>query len=172
MYKNKSIILVLIFAMVLALDLSSVSAAETKVGYLNLNRLVNESAMGKAGMKDIGKIKQQSQNTIAEKLKRINDIKIDLEAKTGLKAEDKKDRIDELNTLIKEYKRMTADSKEDIQKEYQELVARVMKKADNVLKSVAKKKKYTMILTDPKPLGYLDPSVDITNDVLKELNKK
>jgi len=41
-----------------------------------------------------------------------------------------------------------------------------------VLKRVAKKRKYTIILKDPKADGYLDPSVDITDEVLKGLNKK
>ncbi|OQW97351.1 MAG: molecular chaperone Skp, partial [Desulfobacteraceae bacterium A6] len=33
------------------------------------------------------------------------------------------------------------------------------------------KQKYTMILKDPNSIGYLDPSVDITDDVVKDLNK-
>ena len=38
-------------------------------------------------------------------------------------------------------------------------------------KKVAKRNGYTIILKDPNAIGYLDPAVDITDEVLKELNK-
>ena len=40
------------------------------------------------------------------------------------------------------------------------------------MKKVAKKYKYTIIIKDPNAVGYLDPDVDITDKVIKELNKK
>ncbi|MEA3279491.1 MAG: OmpH family outer membrane protein, partial [Thermodesulfobacteriota bacterium] len=70
-----------------------------------------------------------------------------------------------------DYQRLLADAKEDILKEDREVVSIILQKADNVLKKVAKKKKYTIILKDPNAIGYLDPKIDITDDVLEELNK-
>lgn len=67
---------------------------------------------------------------------------------------------------------MVADAKEDISREDRELVALILKKADDILKKVAKKKRFSIILKDPNAIGYLDPDVDITDLVLKELNKK
>jgi len=52
------------------------------------------------------------------------------------------------------------------------VVAIILQKADDVLKKVAKRKKFTIILKDPNAIGYLDKKVDITDDVLKELNKR
>jgi len=37
---------------------------------------------------------------------------------------------------------------------------------------VAKKKKFVIILKDPNAIAYLDPKVDITDLVLKALNRK
>ena len=68
---------------------------------------------------------------------------------------------------------MVTDAREDITREDRQLVAIILQKADGVLKRVAKRKKYTIILMDPpKTVGYVDPKVDITDDVLKVLNKK
>ena len=67
---------------------------------------------------------------------------------------------------------MVADAKEDISREDRELVALILKKADDILKKVAKKKRFSIILKDPNAIGYLDPDVDITDLVLKELDKK
>ncbi|CAD7848633.1 MAG: hypothetical protein [Olavius algarvensis Delta 4 endosymbiont] len=89
-----------------------------------------------------------------------------------MSASEKQDKVEALKKLYKDFQRMVADAKEDISREDRELVALILKKADGVLKKIAKKKKYSIILKDPNAIGYLDPDVDITDLVLKELNKK
>jgi len=147
-------------------------AAGTKVGFVNLSRLVKESKMGKTAIAELDELRTEKQNEISEKVRKINDLKLDLEANAeDLKNEDKKDRVEALNTLIKEYKRMKDDAKEEITRQDRDLVNTILQKADGVLKKVAKKKKFTIILKDPNAIGYLDPDVDITDDVLAELNR-
>ena len=152
--------------------LCGVSYAEQKVGYINLQRLVNESKMGEAAKKDIEKLRMQRQTTINNKLAEVNKLKDLLEkSEKGMSAKERKDVSESLQKVYKEYQRLLADAREEITREDRELVAVILEKADGVLKAVAKKQKYTMILKDPNTVGYLDPSVDITDDVVKELNK-
>ena len=148
------------------------SYALDKVGYINLQRLVNESKLGKAAKNDIRKLRKKKEATIKSKLDDITKLR-DFINKEGDKIppSEKRKKIDTLQNMYKEYQRLVADAKEDITREDRDLVATIMEKADGVLKKVAKKKKYTIILKDPKAIGYLDPSVDITDAVLKELNK-
>ena len=157
-------------AMVLILSISS-NAAE-KVGYINLQRLVNESDMGKAARSDLQKLRSEKEAVIRDKLQEINNLR-DLLNKEGntMDAAEKRDKEQALNRALKEYQRLVEDAREDISNEDKELVAIILQKADPVLKEVAKKQKYTIILKDANAIGYLDPSVDITDDVLKELNK-
>ncbi len=173
MHNKKMYMIGLVLVLVISFCFSSsIIAAPTRVGYINLERLVKESVMGKAAMEGIERLRQEKQGMISRKLKTINEIKIDLENNNELMKDfERKDRVDELNSLIKEYKRMVADAKEDITKEDQGMVAEILKEADGALKKVAKKKKFAIILKDPNAIGYLDESVDITEEVLKELNK-
>jgi len=152
--------------------LSSVSHAEDRVGFINLQRLVNESAMGKTARADIEKMRSEKEAMLKNKLKEVNDLK-DLLNKEGAKmdAATKRDKVQALYRANKEYQRLVDDAKEDITNEDKELVAIILQKADDVLKKVAKNKKFAIILKDANAIGYLDPSVDITDDVLKELNK-
>lgn len=147
-------------------------AAEQKVGYINLQRLVNESKMGEAAKKDIEKLRKQRETTVNNKLVEVNKLK-DLLDKSGkgMSVTEKKDVTESLQKAYKEYQRILADAKEDITREDRQLVAVILEKADGVLKAIAKKQKYTIILKDPNTIGYLDPSVDITDEVVKELNK-
>jgi outer membrane protein len=148
-------------------------AANNKVGFINLQRLVNESKMGKSAREDILKLRREKEKTVATQQKRITQLrdKINTGA-ASMSAAEKQDKVEALKKLYKDFQRMVADAKEDISREDRELVAIILKKADGVLKKVAKKKKFSIILKDPKAVGYLDPDVDITDLVLKELNKK
>jgi len=152
--------------------LCPVSHAEDGVGYINLQRLVNESAMGKAARADIEKMRSEKEAMLKDKVKEINDLK-DLINKEGDKmdAATRRDKAKALNKANKEYQRLVDDAKEDLTNEDNEVVAIILQKADDVLKKVAKNKKFAIILKDANAIGYLDPSVDITDDVLKELNK-
>ena len=158
---------------ILGLGLSTFSYAADKVGYINLQRLVSESKMGQAAQKDIRKLRKKKEKIVADKLWEINKLK-EVINKEGEKMtpSEKRDKLEALKKAYKEYQRLVADAKEDIVREDRELVSIILKKADGILKKVAKKKKYTIILKDPNAIGYLDPSVDITDLVLKELNKK
>ena len=166
-------ILSVMICMTLILGTTVISSAADKVGYINLQRLVNESSMGKAAREDIQKIRNDREAELRAKLKEVNDLKnfVNNEG-ANIDPAVKRDKIQELNKAYKEYQRLVTDARDEIANEDRELVAIILQKADAVLKEVAKKEKYTIILKDPNAIGYLDPSVDITDNVLGELNKK
>jgi len=167
----RKIILALISCFIFMIVAVSSYAAD-KVGYINLQRLVNESEMGKAAKNDLLKLRAEKEASLKAKLKELSDLKGQIDKKGNeMSSDEKREKTQTLNRLYKEYQRHVADAKEEIVSDDRELVAKILKKADGSLKKVAKKKKYAIILKDPNAIGYLDPSVDITDDVLKELNK-
>ncbi len=170
---RKKNLLVIAGCIVLALVWCTSSYAAEKVGYINLQRLVNESKMGKEAKADIQRMRKTKQAVLNKKLKDIIKLRDFINQKGDkLPARERRDKIELLQKMNKEYQRLVADAKEDIAREDRDLVAIILEKANDILKSVAKKKKYTIILKDPKTIGYLDPAVDITDLVVKELNKK
>ena len=172
--KKNSVLLITGFSvLVLLVAWVAGSPAADKVGYINLQRLVNESKMGKAASADIRKMRAVKEAELNEKLKEINELKASLNNDgKDMAPTVRKNMIESLQRTYKDYQRLLADAKEDIAREDKELVAIILTKADGVLKKVAKKNKYTIILKDPNAIGYLDPGADITDLVLKELNKK
>jgi outer membrane protein len=144
-----------------------------RVGYLNLQRLVNESDMGKTAKQEIQKLRKEREAAINGKLVEINRLKelINNQGST-MSSDEKREKIEQLQKAYKEYQRMVADAKEDIEREERQLVSVILTEADSVLKKVAKKMRYTIILKDPNVIGYLDPSADITDHLLRELKKE
>jgi outer membrane protein len=148
-------------------------AAEGKVGFINLQRLVNESKMGQAARENIKQLRQQRQNQLKTKLEEINALRTEVnEKREEMSLKERQDKIEVLQKAYKEYQRMVDDAKEDITREDKELVALILQKADGILKNVAKSNGYSIIIKDPNVLGYLDPGLDITDLVLKALDKK
>ena len=155
------------------LGTATAGIAAEKVGFINLQRLVNESKMGKAAKEDIQKLRAAKQAQLTQKLNEINKLRGQIN-KTGNQMEpgERRDKIEILQKAYKEYQRLVADAKEDLTREDKELVGIILQKADGVLKKVAKKNNYAIIIKDANAVGYLDPAADITDMVLKELNKK
>jgi len=170
---RKKNLLVVAGCIVLGLVWCTSSYAAEKVRYINLQRLVIESKMGKEAKADILKMRQTKQAVLENKLGDLTKLRDFINQKGDkLPAREKRDKVDLLQKMYKEYQRLVADAKEDITREDRELVAIILEQANDILKKVAKKKKYGIILKDPNAIGYLDPDVDITDLVLKELNKK
>jgi len=170
---RKNLLLVVGFITIGLVVCSASFAASDKVGYINLQRLINESKMGQAARADIQNMRQEKEAVLRTKLDEINKLRAYINKNaTKMVSTEKRDKIEKLKKIYKEYQRLLADSKEDIVREDRELVAIILKKADSVLKKVAKKKRFGIILKDPNAIGYLNPDVDITDAVLKELNKK
>jgi len=147
--------------------------AADKVGYINLQRLVNESEMGQAAKAEIQKLRKEKEQAAAARLQEINRLKEKINAPDSkLSTAERREKMEAFQKAYKDYQRLVADAKEDIAREDRQLVSIILDKADGVLKKVAKKQKYAIILKDPNAVGYLDPEVDVTDEVLKELNKK
>lgn len=166
-------LLTILSCLLLGLALCTSAYAADKVGYINLQRLVNESKMGKDARADIQKMRKDKEAMLTSKLQDINKLKEFINKEGGkMPPAERRAKVEFLQKLYKEYQRLVADAKEDITREDRELVAIILGKANDILKKVAKKRKYSIILKDPNAIGYLDPDVDITDLVLKELNKK
>ena len=169
MYKLLKIVVVLSF---LIPSTAGYVMAGDRVGYINVQRLVDESTMGKEAKKELQAIRRQKELDAEKQLDRINELKNRIQNdKDKMSISDRKDLTEELQASVKKYQRYVEDAKEAILKEDRELVANILQKADNVLKKVAKKEDFSIILKDANVLGYLDPQVDITERVLKELEK-
>lgn len=148
-------------------------AADYKVGFINLQRLINESTIGKEAQKKIQKLREEKQSIADSKLRDIQKFqKFIKEEVAKMPPQEQRKKQEAFREAYKEYQRLIADAREDIAREDRELVATILEKAQDIVKDVAKKNKYTMIVKDANAIGYLDPEVDITDDVVKELNKR
>ncbi|MBU1194388.1 MAG: OmpH family outer membrane protein [Proteobacteria bacterium] len=75
MFTKKTVAAILsVFTLVIVSGCDSSVFTQGKVGYINLERLVKESEMGKAAMADIEALRQEKQAMISQLTKEISDI--------------------------------------------------------------------------------------------------
>jgi outer membrane protein len=148
------------------------SKAETKVAFIDIDTLMNQSSAGKSlseQLNNINQINQKNFKTIKEKL----DIeKNDLSKKKNILSTDeyKKQVID----LNKKFKSLQADAKkknESLQLKRNDSINFFLSELNKLLSEYSNKNQLTFII-DQKNIIIGKTELNITNEILKSLNKK
>jgi outer membrane protein len=144
-------------------------AQESKIGFVSTERIFREAAPAKAAQ---AKIEQEFSRRdkelqdMAARLKGMSD-KLDKEAAV-LPESDRVRRQRELADLDKDFQRKQREFREDLNQRRNEELATVLEKTNKVIKQIAETEKYDIVFQEAV---YASPRIDITDKVLKALNK-
>ena len=158
----------IMLAFVLAIALSGAAmAAEVKLGYVNLQRALNECSAGKEAVVELEaetKKRQEQVDIKQEELKKLNE---EIEKKRAVWSEDMREQKQkELQAKMQEFQRFYLQSNDDIKKREQEKKTVIIKDLIELAKPLAKEKGYTFIF-ETQGLIYGPPDADLTNDLIK-----
>ncbi|WAV93017.1 OmpH family outer membrane protein [Oxalobacter aliiformigenes] len=145
-----------------------VHAQEYKIGYINPDRIMSESAPAKAAEKklegDFSKRNKELRDTQA-RLKSMGE-KLDKDMPV-LSESQRIKRQRELADLSQDFQRKQRAYREDFMQRRNEEIAKVFDRVNKEINKIAKDGKYDLIVQDAV---YISPRVDITEQVLKALN--
>ena len=147
----------------------AVQAQESKIGFVSTERIFREATPAKAAQ---AKIEQEFSRRdkelqdMAARLKAMSD-KLDKEAAV-LPESDRIKRQRELADLDKDFQRKQREFREDLNQRRNEELAIVLEKTNKVIKQIAETEKYDIVFQEAV---YASPRIDITDKVLKALNK-
>ena len=153
----------------LVLPLMSVHAQESKIGFVSTERIFREAAPAKAAQ---AKIEQEFSRRdkelqdMAARLKSMSD-KLDKDAAV-LSDSDRAKRQRDLADLDKDFQRKQREFREDLNQRRNEELAVVLERTNKVIKQIAEAEKYDIVFQEAV---YISPRIDITDKVLKALNK-
>ena len=161
----------LIFLVLVSLIAFNAQAEETKIGYVDLQKVVTTSDQGREAMKTLSSIEKVKKALIKEKVDTIRSLEADLAKQASiLNPETKKEKQAELEKLVAEYQKMRRESEEELQKNEAELIQKIVLDVNKLLEKIAKEEGYTAILNKPAVL-YISDEFDLTGQVLTEINK-
>lgn len=158
----------LLFTMVLALCANSVFAQDLKIGVVNTERILRDSAPAKAAQ-------QKLENEFARRQKEIEDLTLRLKTQSEryekdaptLTESDRSRRQRELADLDRDVQRRQREFREDLNQRRSEEYATLIERANRVIRQLAESEKIDLILQDAV---HASPRVDITDKVIRALN--
>ncbi len=151
------------------LTMGAAQAQEVKVGFVSTERIFREAAPAKTAN---AKIEQEFSKRDKElqdmgaRLKGMAD-KLDKDAPVLAEA-DRGRRQRELADLDKDFQRRQREFREDLNQRRNEELATVLERTNRVIKQIAEQEKYDIVFQEAV---YISPRIDITDKVLKALNK-
>lgn len=146
------------------------AGAAQKVGFVNPQRVINESDIGSVAQQDLTRLGEEKDRAIRKSAEEINALQLELE-QNSLSPAERQLKQERVRLLVREHEVLVNRSNEEIKLEEAKLIQFIMKKADVILRDLAQRLDYSMIITDPNVIGYIDASVDLTDKVIAELNK-
>ena len=153
-----------------AISLCGSAAAQSKIGFVNTQKIFDESEPAKRASKKL-------ETEFAKREKEINDLgtklRIDsekLEKDTPVLSESQRvQRQRVLTELDRDFQRKQREFREDVSQRRNEEFAAVLQLANSTLKDIAVKENYDAIFQDA---AYANPKHDITQKVLDVLKSK
>lgn len=153
---------------------SSAFAQQVKIGYVNLQRAINEVEEGKTAK---AKLKKDFEKKQAELDKLQNDLKkmkSDFESQTMMLSEDaKRKKAGEFQQKMMELQQTYMKLQSDLAQAEAKATKSIFDKMGKIIEQIAKEQKYDLVLerTESAVL-YAREEMDLTNELIKRYNGK
>jgi outer membrane protein len=148
---------------------AQVQAQEARIGFVSTERIFREATPAKNAEakieQEFSKRSKELQD-LAARFKTISD-KFDKEASVISEA-DRLKRQRDLAEMDKEFQRKQREFREDLNQRKNEELGMVLERTNKVIKQIAEAEKYDIVFQEAV---YISPRIDITEKVLKALNK-
>jgi outer membrane protein len=141
-----------------------------RIGFVNTERILRDAVPAKAAQ-------QKLEAEFAKRDKELQDLAAKLKAQSErydrdaagqtLSEADRSRRQRELSDLDKDFQRRQREFREDLNQRRNEELAQVIEKANKVIRQIAEREKFDLILQEAV---VASPRIDITDKVLRELN--
>jgi outer membrane protein len=157
-----------------AVLIASIARAEDapKIGYVDLQRALNESEAGRKAKEDFKVQVDKLQAQLKRQKDDIDSLKDQLEKKSVvMKEEERANLEDEYRRKLRDFERNYKDSQADLQKKDNELTGGIIKELQEIIRDYGERESYTLILeATSSAVLYGTKSADLTDEVMKRYN--
>ena len=144
--------------------------AETKIGFVNSDRIMREAVPAVRAQKKLEKEFERRDQALQDLSKDLQARQQDMERNSVTMSEsDRRTKERELNDLTRDFQRKQREFREDLNQRRNEELAAVVERANKTVKALAEEEKYDIIFQEAV---YASPSIDLTDKVIKALSDK
>ena len=148
--------------------------AGSKIYIVDMQRVITESIIGKAAQSDLQDDAKKRELKLDQANAEMKKLGGELEKQASLLSKEALDqKKDEALKKQREFERAVQDNREGLARKRDEALKKVVEQARKCIGELSGSKNYRFILErDPQLLLYVDPSLDITEEVIKTLDSK
>lgn len=149
---------------------TSASAADTKIGFVNTERLLREAPLSVTAQKKLEREFAAREQDLQKLAKQARDLQAQLD-KDGVTMSDseRKAKERELGNLNRDLQRQGREFREDLNLRRNEELGQIQERARKAIQDIARAEKYDLIV---EQAVFVDPKSDITDRVMKALGGK
>ena len=164
--------LVKFFVVTFLLLIYTHASAEQKVAYMDMKFVLNNSKAGKGAQEYLHKSFQENQKKFIDEENKLKKEESDLLAqKTILTKEDYQKKSDNLRKKVIDYQSQRRSALEKITTQRTEARQKLIEKLDPILKTYIEENNLSIII-DRKDVLMGNTNLDVTNIIIKKLNKE
>lgn len=149
---------------------TSASAADTKIGFVNTERLLREAPLSVTAQKKLEREFAAREQDLQKLAKQARDLQTQLD-KDGVTMSDSERKAKErdLGNLNRDLQRQGREFREDLNLRRNEELGQIQERARKAIQDIARAEKYDLIV---EQAVFVDPKSDLTDRVMKALGGK
>jgi len=161
-----------VFAVAFGLCAATVHAEAVKIGYVDLQRALNESEAGKKAREEFKVQVDKAQSGLKKQKDDLENLREQLEKKQLVMKEEERHNLEkDLARKGRDFERAYKDSQAELQAKDNELTAGILRDLQQVIKEYGDKEGYTLILENSSnAVLYGAKDADLTDQIIKIYN--
>ena len=157
-------------AAALMLAAGSAAAADYKIGYVDVRKVVQESEQAQKAKGKLEKQVADRKSELRAKRDKVQSLQKELEKQGSLMSEDqKKGKQRKLQEAMREFRRLQQQAQEDLDTQKNQVLQDIYDQVFQIVSRIGKQEDFDLILTAPAAM-YVAERVDLTQRVLDKLN--
>lgn len=152
---------------------TNTSFAADKIGFINIQQIIQNSNAGKKAAEEFKGILEKKQANVKAMENDVKKMKDELEKQGSvMTASARSDKEAAYQRKLRDYQLLVDDTNKELQKRDQEYSQKMIPEILKAVRAIGEREKYTLIMDySTMPLPYHDKDADITKKVIEEYNK-
>ncbi len=175
MKSPSAVVLSLIISIALIINMPAApchAANATKIAVLNIQEIMRDSLAAKSIRKKLEQKQKEFQNEMAKKEQSLQAKERELaKQRTVLSPDEFEKKVKEFREQATKAQREVQNKRAKLDKAFADALAKIQKSVINIVEKMSKEKGFSAVLPTSQLL-YASPDLDITAEVLQQLNKQ
>lgn len=153
---------------------AAVAAADVRIGYVDMRRVLTESKAGKQVKAEIEKTVKQRQEALAREEQKLKDMQQAYEKdKLILSEAQRQEKQKEFEQKLNAYRQATAEAQREIQQKEQDYTKKTLPQVRAIISDLAREEKLLLVFEKHEmPVLYAADGPDLTEKVIKRLDAR